>query len=613
MRSAMNEMPTSSLKRVLIEFQPLGRRIEVVAGSTLLEASQQAGVQLVSLCGGGGSCEGCLVRIVSGDVTETTSREQAIIEPDALASGFRQACQARALSDITLDVPPVSLGTTQRLQLETQMIEVEQDPLISSLDVSLDAANLTDLRSDLERLQAALSEHKMTEAVFPLPLLKEHSTLLRANDWSVRLAIRASEVVAILPSGTPLYGAAVDIGTTKLAIYLLDLSTGEVVAKAGEMNPQIAYGEDVINRIAYATTHENGRQTLQAALIDVLNAAILRGCSEAGISTDQVVDAVVVGNTAMHHLFAGFPVRQLGTSPFVPSVGQAMDVEAHQIGLAISPGAKVYLPPNIAGYVGADHVAMLLASESWDPRKNVLALDIGTNTEITLSTSGRMLTCSCASGPAFEGAHIHDGMRAAPGAIERVQIEDGHIRLQTVDNQPAVGICGSGIVDAVAQLLDAGVLDRTGRMDTEHALIRQGADHSEVCLLEASETGHGGDIVVTRKDVNEIQLAKAAIRAGQEILLQVAGLEHEDLDEIVIAGAFGTYLDIHSALRLGMFPPLPASRFRQVGNAAGAGAIQMLLSAQRRLLAAEISRRVEYVELTIHPAFKSVYTQSLHL
>ncbi len=609
----MTEPTNTSSKRIRIDFQPLGRRIEIDRGSTLLEASQQAGVQLVSLCGGSGSCEGCLVRVVSGEVSDPTSLEEGFIETDALASGLRQACQAHALSDITLDVPPESLGTNQRLQLETQTLEHEVDPIITPIDVELDAADLKDLRSDLARVRAALSEHKISNPILRLSVLKELSNRLRAREWSVRLALRGSDVVGALASGSHLFGIAIDIGTTKLAVYLLDLASGMVVAKAGEMNPQIAYGEDVINRIAYATTHENGRQTLQETLMATLNSLIQICCSEADISTDQVVEAVVVGNTAMHHLFAGLPVRQLGVSPFVPSVGSAIDFEASQVGFSIADGAYVHLPPNIAGYVGADHLAMLLASEAFTSRKNLLALDIGTNTEITLATGGRLLSCSCASGPAFEGAHIHDGMRAAPGAIERVQIEEGLIRLQTVDGQPAVGICGSGIVDAVAELLDAGAIDHTGRMNLEHALVREGAEHSEVCLLGAADAGHGRDIVVTRKDVNEIQLAKAAIRTGQEILLSVAGLNHADIDEVIIAGAFGTYLDIHSAVRLGMFPPLPLSHFRQVGNAAGAGAIQMLLSAKRRLLASEISDRIEYVELTTHPDFKSLYAQSLHL
>lgn len=598
---------------ISIEFQPLGRRIDVLAGTSLLEAAQQAGVQLVSLCGGSGSCKSCIVRVVSGDVSEATSLEQGVLDAETLAAGFRQSCQTRAFSDVKVDIPPESLGTSQRLQLEAQIPAAAPDPLVLPLDITLDPANLQDLHSDSTRLRLALAKNKIPDPVFRMPVLRDFSNLLRTHEWSVRLAMRGANLVAILPPASPLLGLAVDIGTTKLAIYLLDLASGTVLSRAGAMNPQVAYGEDVITRIAYATTHENGRHTLQAILIETLNTTIEQCCAEAGVLPEQIVDAVVVGNTAMHHLFAGLSVRQLGVSPFVPSVSEALDIEADYLGLSIASGARVHLPPNIAGYVGGDHLAMLLAGEVWNTRKNVLALDIGTNTEISLATGGRMLTCSCASGPAFEGAHIRDGMRAAPGAIERIQIEGEVIRLQTVGDQPAVGICGSGILDAVAQLLDAGALDRTGRLLPDHPLVRQGDKHSEVLLLEASKAGHARDIAITRKDINEIQLAKAAIRAGMEVLLQTANLTHTDIEEIIIAGAFGTYLDIRSAVRVGMFPELPLSRFRQIGNAAGAGALQMLLSAQRRHLAGQLVDRIDYVELTTHPGFKDSYTQALHL
>jgi uncharacterized 2Fe-2S/4Fe-4S cluster protein (DUF4445 family) len=553
------------------------------------------------------------VRVVSGKISPPTSLEQDILDAESLAAGFRQACQVCAEGDVKIDIPPQSLSTSQRLQLEGRSIDIDLDPLIVSLDITLDPANIQDLGSDSARLREALVEHKVPHAALRISVLRELSNRLRENEWSVRLALRGSDLVAVLPTGSQLLGLAVDIGTTKLAIYLLDLASGSVLSKAGAMNPQIAYGEDIISRISYATTHENGRQTLQAAVIGSLNAAIEHCCNEIGVSQEQIIDAVVVGNTAMHHLLAGLPVRQLGVSPFVPSVSEALDIEADQIGLSIAQGAHVHFPPNIAGYVGGDHVAMLLSSDIWETRKNVLALDIGTNTEITLATGGRMLACSCASGPAFEGAHIRDGMRAAPGAIERVQIDQDQIRLQTVDDLPAVGICGSGILDAVAQLLDAGALDRTGRMDLEHPLVRKIDDQSEVLLLAASHSGHTRDVAITRKDVNEIQLAKAAIRAGLEILLQEADLSHDDIEEIIIAGAFGTYLDVRSAIRVGMLPEIPLSRFRQVGNAAGVGAMQMLLSAQRRRLAAQLVDRVEYVELTTHPDFNAHYTKALHL
>jgi len=609
----MTDNPEISFPRVQIDFQPIGRRIEVVAGTNLLEAAREAGVQLASLCGGTGSCESCIVRVVSGKISPPTSLEQDILDAESLAAGFRQACQVCAEGDVKIDIPPQSLSTAQRLQLEGRSLDIDLDPLIVSLDITLDPANIQDLGSDSARLREALVEHKISDAALRISVLRELSNRLREHEWSVKLALRGSDLVAVLPTGSQLLGLAVDIGTTKLAIYLLDLASGSVLSQAGAMNPQIAYGEDIISRISYATTHENGRQTLQAAVIGSLNAAIEQCCNEIGVSQEQIIDAVVVGNTAMHHLLAGLPVRQLGVSPFVPSVSEALDIEADQIGLSIAQGAHVHFPPNIAGYIGGDHVAMLLSSDVWETRKNVLALDIGTNTEITLATGGRMLACSCASGPAFEGAHIRDGMRAAPGAIERVQIDQDQIRLQTVDDLPAVGICGSGILDAVAQLLDAGALDRTGRMDLEHPLVRKSDDQSEVLLLDAAHSGHTRDVAITRKDVNEIQLAKAAIRAGLEILLQEADLSHDDIEEIIIAGAFGTYLDVRSAIRVGMLPEIPLSRFRQVGNAAGIGAMQMLLSAQRRRLAAQLVDRVEYVELTTHPDFNAHYTKALHL
>ena len=270
--------------------------------------------------------------------------------------------------------------------------------------------------------------------------------------------------MAVLTPGDRLFGLAVDIGTTKLAAYLVDLATGHTVAKTGEMNPQIGYGEDVISRIGYCAEHADGRIVLQARLVETLNTLVTQLCHEAGATQPQIVDAVVVGNTAMHHLFAGLPVDQLGRAPYVAAVSDPLDLRAADLGLVLAPGASVHLPANIAGFVGADHVAMALATGAWEETDRcVVALDIGTNTEVTLTRGGRIWCCSCASGPAFEGAHIQDGMRAAPGAIERVQIgEDGKPHLKTIGDQPPVGICGSGILDAVSELLRTGIIDRKG-------------------------------------------------------------------------------------------------------------------------------------------------------
>jgi uncharacterized 2Fe-2S/4Fe-4S cluster protein (DUF4445 family) len=337
--------------------------------------------------------------------------------------------------------------------------------------------------------------------------------------------------------------------------------------------------------------------------MEKLNKMLLDLCLEAHTSPASVLDAVLVGNTTMHHLFAGLPVEQLGRAPFAPATTQSLSIPASELGLNLGHGAMAYLPPVIAGYVGADHIAMLLATEAWKSDRNLIALDIGTNTEISLVSHRQVICCSCASGPAFEGAHIHEGMRAAPGAIERARWSDGRILWQTIANQPPVGICGSGILDVVAALQDGKIVKPTGVMPS--------VPGSGMVLVPASQTGLERDLLVTRKDVHEIQLAKSAIRAGIEILLQNAGLTHANLDEFIVAGAFGTYLDLRSAVRTGMFPPLPLERFRQVGNAAGVGAKQMLVSVDKRSEAEQLAGRIGYVELTSQPAFTPLFMQHL--
>ncbi len=329
------------------------------------------------------------------------------------------------------------------------------------------------------------------------------------------------------------------------------------------------------------------------------------------IEPEQIVEAVVVGNTAMHHLFAGLPVHQLGVAPYVPAVSDALEVDAARLGLKIAPGAKVYLPPNIAGYVGADHVSMLLATAVWSSPRTAIALDIGTNTEISLVHNHQVIACSCASGPAFEGAHIQAGIRAAPGAVERVQVIQGKLLTQTIDNLAPVGICGSGILDALACMLQVGAMDQRGSFVRSHPLVRQDGSLPQFLLVDQSHTGTGQDLLISRKDVNEIQLAKGAIRTGVEVLLEVAGIQAEDLEEFIIAGAFGTYINIPSAIQIGMFPSLPLERFKQVGNAAGEGARQMLLSVSQRRAAEQIARLVKYIELSSYPGFTNIFSRSL--
>jgi len=605
-----NEHNDTAKDTITVDFEPLGRRARVAPGTTLLAAARQAGVGLNAVCGGGGTCGTCRVRVVAGQVTPPTEAER-----DSLAEGFRLACQTRALGDVRVDVPPASISAPQRAQIEGRERRVELDPCIRAYDVAPDPPGLTDLRADATRLRQALqAQHGVDVSRCDHGALCQLPTLLRSNGWHARLVVRDGEVIAVSPVGTSPLGLAVDIGTTKVAAYLIDLESGETLAAAGVMNPQIAYGEDVMARIAYAMEGEPQASELQRAIAGGLNEVAGELCAQVGRDRGEIVEAVLVGNTCMHHLVLGLPVEQLGMAPYVAALAYSYDVKAQELGLRLAPGAYVHLLPNIAGFVGADHVSMILATGIHETDEITVGLDIGTNTEISLAANGRLLSCSCASGPAFEGAHIRDGMRAAPGAVEWVRMVDGRIEYQTIDDGPPVGICGSGVLDAVAELRKAGVLRANGAMQSDsHPRVRGTGPHTEFLLVPAGERGAPRDVVVTRKDVNEIQLAKGAIRAGVEVLLQEAGLEEQQIERVVVAGAFGTYLDVDSARAVGMFPPLPRERFVQVGNAAGIGAKLVLVSRRCRGATDEIARRVEYVELTTHPHFVDVYTGALML
>lgn len=608
-------------RELLVELQPVGRRVRVKPATTVLAAARACGVELVSLCGGAGLCGACRVASAGHGLGPPTGQELALLGPDERSAGVRLACQATVVADVQVGVPPGSLSTPQRLQLEGFLQDVAvADPCVAAVELRVLAPTVSDLRSDATRLEDALAAAGEPAARPGLAVLARAPITLRAEDWEVRAALRRTtladstgesqtEVVALLAPDTKLLGAAIDVGTTKLAAYLMDLESGATLAKGAAPNPQLALGEDVMSRISRAMA--GGARELQLRVADGVNRLLGQLRDEVGASPEQLVEAVAVGNTAMHHLLAGLPVRQLGTAPYVPAVTEALELPAGAAGLELAQGAVVYLPPNIAGFVGADHTAVLLASGVAEGGRPVLVLDIGTNTEISVACNSGLWTCSAASGPAFEGARIHDGMRAAEGAVERVRHLDGRFTLHTIGGGAPAGICGSGILDAVVAGRAAGIIEDRGGFRRSHALVTRARDGPAWILVPAAQTAHGRDIVVTRRDVGEIQLAKSAIRSGIEILLSAAGVRAEELEEVVVAGAFGTYLDVTSAIAIGMLPRLPESRFRQVGNAAGQGAQLLLVSRGSRRRADDISRRVHYVELTTHPGFADTFAEHL--
>lgn len=601
-----------------IDFEPIGRKGEFPEGTTLLENARALGIALLAPCGGQGKCGRCIVKVAQGEVSPPTLTDHRFLSAEQIAKGYRLACQAKPLSDCRIYIPPESLSITQRLQLEGQEIPAKPEPAIATFNLALTPPTLDDLRSDAERVIQSLKIFHGVEASIDFAVLRELPERLRSGDWRLKTVVRKGEIIALLPPEAAPLGLAVDLGTTKIAAFLLDLESGRTLANRGLINPQIPYGEDVISRITYAIQKPGGAAELQKVVVEAINKATEEMCAEVNAHPSHIVEAVVVGNTAMHHLFLGLPVSQLGYAPYVPAVQEPLEVKARELGLRMAPGAVLYMPPIIAGYVGSDHVAALLAAGFDEIEGPALLLDIGTNTEICLvhrERSGRpdklpLTSLSCASGPAFEGAHITHGMRASPGAIESFCLEDDEVKFQTIGGLPPIGLCGSGILDVVAQLRKAGVIDSSGRMGS-HQRVRKA--NGQLYFVIA-ERGEGlPPIVFTQKDVREIQLAKGAIRAGIEVLLRERSLSPSELQEVVLAGAFGTYLRPESALEIGMLPKLPLERFRQVGNAAGAGAKAMLISTKMRAKAENLAQQVEYIELAAVPNFAEIFAKAILL
>ena len=597
-----------------VDFEPIGRRGICKSEETILDCARRLGVGINSICGGQGTCQSCRVRVLGEAVTEPTPNELRAFSRQELDHGWRLACQVYPLSNCKLNVPAESMTTPQRVQVEGLEITVHPEPPVIAYHVKLPPPSLSDPQADAERLLEVLNaQNQLSCTKIDIDTMRTLSPRLREFNWECQAAVGNDEVIDIAPWPSRQLGLAVDLGTTKIAGYLVDLSNGLTLASKGIMNPQIGYGEDIITRVTAAVRSRKKGRELRKLVVEALNQLGVELCTEVGANVDRIVETTLVGNTVMHHLFIGLPARQLALSPFVPAVSGALDIKARDLGLRFAPGSFVHLLPNIAGFIGADHVAMLLATEVWQAKGLTVAMDIGTNTEVSLVNNGEITAVSCASGPAFEGGHIRDGMRAATGAIEHIRIADGGIQYQTIDEVPPVGICGSGILDGLSQLYLAGIVDEAGRMIDNHPHVRTYKGQHEFVLVNSEQRGGQPAIAITQRDVRELQLAKAAIRSGVQVLLEANGRSEEDINQVIVAGAFGTYVDVTSAVVIGMLPSLPPDRFHQVGNAAGMGARMALISLKNRSEAQNIASRVKYVELASAPNFNQTYIQSGYL
>jgi len=655
--------------------QPSGRRGEVVEGTSLRAASRELGVDIESICAENATCGKCKILVEEGTFERygvTSKRENlSPVSPEEAAyfsrrpkmlakNGWevgqvRLSCQAKVCGDLLINIPEESLGNKQIVRKSATDRIIEIKPSLRKYLVELMPPTLSNPKADWERLASGLATSiglvrqgksnlpRAKDLTIDYACLQTLGTTLRDAKWRVTVSVwQDKEVVRVEPGyAENLYGAAVDIGSTTIALYLCDLENGEVVAAESEMNPQIVYGEDVMSRIQYTIANPDGLEKLHKAIINALNQLLARAIktvnannyeeivSERGknarntprndISEEDILEMVVVGNSTMHHLFLNLSPRYLGVAPFVPTIYHSVDIKARELGLQINRSANVHVLPTIASFIGADTTGVLIAEEPHEQDENWLIIDIGTNAELVLGNKTKLMCTSTPTGPALEGAHVEYGMRAAPGAIERVEIDDKTFepRYKIVGEEnwnsgKAKGICGSAVIDAVAGLFRVGIVDARGKFRSEGGTtrIRQGESGPEYVIAYAEDTSIGRDIPLTQQDVRQIQLAKGALFVAARMLLNQFGLQTPD--KILLAGGFGTYIDKTKAMLIGMIPDCPLENVYAVGNSAGDGARIALLNVEKRTEAMMVASRVTRYELPTDPAFQNQFMLAMN-
>jgi uncharacterized 2Fe-2S/4Fe-4S cluster protein (DUF4445 family) len=602
------------LKVYKVILQPGDLEIEVSEGSTLMEAMVGAGIDFDFPCGGQGKCGKCRVRIL-----------QRAGQPAAAEQEIRLACSTKVHSDITVELPNYKqLQHNILIASEERVFQVE--PHLNKIFVEVEKPSLDAQRSDWRRLKDCLAKYgiKHDDLEAPVSLLRRLPETLRESKHSLTAVIHGSKVVGIEEQDTTgtMLGMAFDIGTTTIVGYLLDMYSGKELGVVSALNPQTKFGADVISRINFAGREEGGLNTLHAAVIEAINKLIGEAAEKAVISKNQIYGLSVAANTCMHHLFLGISPGNIAVAPYVPAVSEPLAVNAKELQIDINQAGKVFILPNIAGFVGADTTAVLLATEIDRSEDIKLVIDIGTNGEIALGSREKIVACSAAAGPAFEGAQISSGMRGAVGAIDHVYFGD-KLEYSVIGDESPLGICGSALLDAVAGLLELGMINKRGKFIPYDNLTNTAAkvfkdniiEHegqTAFLLADANKTGHGRPIVITQSDIRELQLAKGAMAAGVRVLMETCGIQLSDIKEVLLAGAFGNYLNPHSACIIGLIPPELEGKIKMVGNAAGTGSRLALLSLSEYRRAANIARIVEFVELGSYPKFNSIFAESTY-
>ena len=603
--------------RVDLLFEPAGRKVRVPPHVMLFDAASWNGIAIDSTCGGHGTCRKCKVRVTEGS-TPITSLDTRAFSTDELRDGWRLACRVEVVSDLAIDVPP--LVTRPKAATVGVGRKVILRPAVQKRYVELVEPTLSDQRTDLERLVASLDD---LELRCDLDVLRRIGRVLRANDFKVTAVVVDDVLVDVEAGDTTerLFAVAIDLGTTTVVATLLDLATGAPVAVASMLNPQQPFGADVITRISAIMMNPRALDEMTRLAHQALDDLVGEVCAEGAVARDEVYEVAIAGNATMTHIALGIDPEALGVAPFIMSTRLFPEVLAREVGVHVHGRARAVIFPAFGAYVGGDIVAGLLASGmDRDPRMR-LFLDIGTNCELVLGNTERLLATAAPAGPAFEGAAIRCGMRAAPGAIEVVRLTPDTLELGVIGDVAPLGLCGSGLVDVVAELVDLRLIDASGRFVTnDEALVlapgiatrltNRGAERVFVVHWGAEDAVEGS-IYLSQRDVRELQFAKAAIATGWSILLEEAGITVEDVSQVLLAGSFGSYLSPASAVRLGLVPKLPTLRILSAGNVAGEGAKMALLSLRERAGAMALLEEVEYVELSDRADFNDRFVDQL--
>jgi uncharacterized 2Fe-2S/4Fe-4S cluster protein (DUF4445 family) len=629
----------------LVVFMPSGKRGHFPQGTPLLQAARSLGVDIDSVCGGRALCGRCQVLVAEGEfaklgVSSSTASLTELSEPEMrfskrapLAAGRRLSCSTRVLADVVIDVPESSQVHRQVVRKEADARAIELNPVVRLHYVQVKEPDMHDPSGDLRRLFEALErEWDLKDLVCDLAVLQVLQGVLRAGSWQVTVAVHAQkQIIGVWPGlREAIFGLAIDIGSTTIAAHLCDLTSGEIVASAGLMNPQIRFGEDLMSRVSYSMMNPGGAKLMTAAVREALNGLAVDVARAAGVTHEDILEATIVGNPIMHHLLLGIDPVELGGAPFALATDTSLTLRANVIDLKFHRNARVYVLPCIAGHVGADAAGMVLSERPDTGSEMTLLVDVGTNAEIVLGNKDRLVACSSPTGPAFEGAQISCGQRAAPGAIERVRIDPATLEPrfkvigsdlwsddpgfeESIAGLGITGVCGSGIIEVIAEMYLAGIINQDGVLDGRLAarsprIVENGRTFAYV-LHRAVAGTNTVEMKITQNDVRAIQLAKAALYAGIALLMDRLGIEQ--VDRIRLAGAFGSHIDVKYATILGMLPDCDLSQVRSAGNAAGTGARIALLDATSRGVIEDLVRRIEKVETAIEPRFQQHFVEAM--